>query len=116
MFDLPKLPSERDQRIYYEVAVMGRKQIDMARRWGLSQPRIVQIMQKVEKFVDELGPPSKVDRDRRFFIATLMYRIIEQGLADYRREAPEMPQILGVANDTARLRGRAVTATPGAGY
>jgi hypothetical protein len=53
---LPAAPSKRDRDIYYAVRSHGMKQVDVAKEFHVSQPRISQILKKVTEWTAKFAP------------------------------------------------------------
>lgn len=82
----PKVPSERNVRIYYAVHAHRQRQADVARDNGLSQSRVSRICDQVEYWITLGKPGTCLSVETQAFIAADLWNA---RLAYYERQASE---------------------------
>ena len=85
-WDRPKSPSDRDFEIYYAVMAHDRKQMDVAAKYKISQPRVSQILRRVERFLAEYAPLRERTPRQRMYLALDCYN---EALAGYSATAKQ---------------------------
>jgi hypothetical protein len=70
---LPAAPSKRDRDIYYDVRSYGMKQVEVATKYHLSQPRISQILKKVTEWTAKFAPLQGLGAEEEIFVAQDAY-------------------------------------------
>jgi hypothetical protein len=70
---LPAAPSKRDRDIYYAVRSYGMKQVDVAKEFHVSQPRISQILKKVTEWTAKFAPLQGLGAEEEIFVAQDAY-------------------------------------------
>jgi hypothetical protein len=70
---LPAAPSKRDRDIYYAVRSYGMKQVEVAKEFHISQPRISQILKKVTEWTAKFAPLQGLGAEEEIFVAQDAY-------------------------------------------
>lgn len=86
----PKVPSERNVRIYYAVHAHRKRQADVARDNGLSQSRVSRICDQVEYWITLGKPGTCLSVETQAFIAADLWN---ERLAYYQRQADNAFQL-----------------------
>ena len=72
----PSAPSERDIEIYYDCRARNKKQRDVAKDRGISQPRVNQIVRRVGDFIAETKSLQHYTVDKAMYLARDVYGVV----------------------------------------